>query len=339
MKKSIYLIFILLFVFQACKKEEKETPSYTITANLNGITNGTAKLLRLNIVDNESITVDSTTISDGKFTFKGTVETPYFHTIKINNDKSKRIHFFLENSKITINGDYNAMNEVNLTGSKEDSLFNQYEYAKIFENKTGLALINKHKNRAFAAFTAFYQFQVNQYPLDSVKLIIDSFEGDAKKSLYYKHLDTLYNAMKRVAVTKVAPNFTIPDTSGTKVSLTDFRGKYVLIDFWASWCAPCRAENPKLVNVYNQFKDKNFTIIGISVDKDRQGWLNAIKEDNLTWTNLSNLAGWDAVSKEYGIKSIPQNILVDPRGVIIGKNLSSEALIKKLNDTILELAE
>lgn len=336
MKKSICLIIVLFFVIQACKKEEKLPPSYTITAKLDGITDGKVKLSRLNIIDNEAIIVDTTTIKDGKFTFTGQVETPYFHTIMVNNDKRKRIHFFLENSNINITGNYLKMDKASVTGSKEDSIFKLYPYEKIFEKKTGLEIVNKYKDKAFAAFVAFYQFQVNEYPLDSVGLIINSFEGDAKKSLYYKHLDTLYTAMKRVAVSNEAPNFTIPDTTGTKVSLTDFRGKYVLIDFWASWCAPCRAANPGLVKVYNQFKDKNFTIVGVSVDKNRQGWLNAIKDDNLAWTNLSNVAGWDAVSKEYGIKSIPQNVLVDPKGIIIAKNLDEEKLTEKLEELLSE---
>ncbi|MEO7317346.1 MAG: TlpA disulfide reductase family protein [Ginsengibacter sp.] len=142
---------------------------------------------------------------------------------------------------------------------------------------------------------------------------------------------------KKTTVGVMAMNFTQNDTLGKPVSLTDFRGKYVLIDFWASWCGPCRAENPNVVKAFNEYKDKGFTVLGISLDQPgkHQAWMDAIHKDNLTWTQLSDLKGWrNEVSTMYGISAIPQNLLLDPTGKIIAKNIRGEELPKTLKSMI-----
>jgi peroxiredoxin len=142
---------------------------------------------------------------------------------------------------------------------------------------------------------------------------------------------------KKTAIGAYAMNFIQNDTLGKPVSLSDFKGKYVLIDFWASWCGPCRAENPNVVKAFNEYKDKKFTVLGISLDQPgkQQAWLDAIHKDGLTWTHISDLKFWDnAVAKQYGIRAIPQNLLLDPVGKIIAKNIRGEELEKKLEEVI-----
>lgn len=135
---------------------------------------------------------------------------------------------------------------------------------------------------------------------------------------------------------QVAPELSYPSPSGKNISLKEVnKGRYVLIDFWASWCGPCRMENPNIVKAYHQFKDKNFTVLGISLDKERQDWLDAIKEDKLDWTQLSDLKFWEnEVSMKFRISAIPYSILIDPDGKIIAKNLRGPALIKFLEENI-----
>lgn len=140
-------------------------------------------------------------------------------------------------------------------------------------------------------------------------------------------------AAQNTAVGSMAPLFTQNDVNDKPVSLSDFRGKYVLLDFWASWCTPCRKENPNVVKAYNEFKDKNFTVLGVSLDRPgkKEDWLAAIKSDGLTWTQVSDLKFWsNDVAKLYGIKAIPKNYLIDPTGKIIGKNLRGEELNRVL---------
>ncbi|MEI6950435.1 TlpA family protein disulfide reductase [Paraflavisolibacter sp. H34] len=136
---------------------------------------------------------------------------------------------------------------------------------------------------------------------------------------------------------KPAPDFTFPDVNGKPVALSSFKGKYVLVDFWASWCPPCRAENPNVVKAYNKFKNKNFTVLGVSLDRPdgKDKWIEAIKEDGLAWTQVSDLKFWDSqVVGLYGFDGIPYNVLVDPKGVVIAESLRGEDLERKLSEVL-----
>lgn len=137
------------------------------------------------------------------------------------------------------------------------------------------------------------------------------------------------------SVGTIAPDFTLKSIDGKSVSLKDLRGKFVLLDFWASWCPPCRAENPNVVAAYNQYKDKNFTILGVSLDKDKDKWQEAITHDKLSWQHVSDLQGWESsVAALYGVQSIPANFLLDPSGKIIAVNLRGEDLERTLAGTL-----
>lgn len=150
-----------------------------------------------------------------------------------------------------------------------------------------------------------------------------------------KQLEEMIAVGKKSMVGAVAADFTQPTADGKMISLSSFRGKYVLVDFWASWCGPCRAESPNLVKAYEQYKPKNFEIFGVSLDQSKDKWLKAIKDDKYTWPQVGDMKGWDnAASQQYGILGIPFNMLIDPNGVVVARNLRGEALEKKLEEIL-----
>ena len=223
---------------------------------------------------------------------------------------------------------------ITVRNSPVNTIF-QENAEKVFEEGYDIdSLITKYPASPAAAFY-LYRYFTYQLPLDELKATRAKISSELAGCPYVKDLDGIIKQLENVQIGKVAPEFSLPDTAGVSVSLSDFRGKYVLLDFWASWCPPCRAEMPNLVKAYKDYKDKGFDIVGISLDSKADAWAKGVKDLNITWTQLSDLKGWqNSGAALYGVNSIPHTVLVDKDGTIIAKNLHGQELEDKIKEVL-----
>jgi peroxiredoxin len=352
MKSFLTVLFLSPLLGMAQKK-------LSVTGKLTGLKEGS--VVSLIDINKPADTIGKGLVKSGVFTIKTLLKETTL--VSMNFDNGKKVSLFLDNSTVTITGNANDSKTIVAKGSATQDAFDNFQkkFNPLFENfgkiiqqiqyagtndslesaKTSLgnsiqaeieAFIKKYKSSAVSSFLLAITYQLTDNIFLTEKRF-NSLQPAAKNNLYGNYMKDIITDTKVMAIGSEAMDFTQTDTSGTPVSLSSFRGKYVLVDFWASWCGPCRQENPNVVQNFNKFKNKKFTVLGVSLDRPGQKdkWLQAIHADNLTWTHVSDLNFWsNAVAVQYKIQSIPQNFLIGPDGKIVAKDLRGPALESKL---------
>jgi len=346
-------------------KEVAADTTFTVTVTMHGLDSGILLLTRRQAEDYQT---DSARSTNGIYEFSGKADEPTKGYLRIAGLRGQSLSFYLENGRINIEASKDSLSKGDVSGtvcnevnrqldqrraavrkqldafsdaydkadkgnqSLMDSLDAAYDEIDADNRKVSVTFIGEHP----ASFVSAYQvdeifiYNPDVKEFDRVFNLLDS---GVRASKIGQRIAARLEIAKKTDFDQIAPDFTLNDVKDNPVSLSSLRGKYLLIDFWASWCGPCRRENPNLVKAYKAFNKKGFEIVGVSLDYpgDRDKWLEAIRKDGLTWLQLSDLKGWDCEpARQYGIMAIPMNFLLDPEGHVVGKGLNGKALEAKL---------
>jgi peroxiredoxin len=347
MKRTLLFagIAILLVGCVPQNKQLKEN-EFRIVATVENVADSTEVYLHRQV--DRKIVVDTTVVLNNKFVFSDTINEPTDAYLCLKADEENGLSLLLERGEIVFKSDDALKNPVfeksdlNRLNAEWDSIkapiinelvTNRQEdsFDKLID--AALTFSEAHTDSYISLFVL--QFAAIQAGYLKIEPVFAEVAPEIKNSKLAAKMAALIEKAKTTAVGAIAPDFTQNTPDGKPVSLSDFRGKYVLVDFWASWCGPCRQENPTVVKAYNNFKAKGFTVLGVSLDKDKDRWLAAIEKDKLTWTQVSDLEYWqNAAAQLYGIQSIPSNVLVNPEGEIVAKNLRGDDLEKTIESVL-----
>ena len=323
-KFRFVLALLIIIVIISCGKER----SFELNGKIN-VSSGTIYLQ--NFRNKMFFIVDSSKIENGTFSFKGKVERPDLFGLTIKKEENFHPYYiFLENTKVTITIDTADTRSARITGSASNDLFNSFQKnRKDFDIES---FIKANPSSPVALYILYREYST-RFTANELEKNLILFDTSLNRVAYIQELKEIIKTKRSVEIGKPAIDFTGTAPDGKEIKLSDFKGNFLLVDFWASWCAPCRRDNPNVVKAYKQFHSKGFNILGVSLDKKKEDWVKAIEADKLTWAHVSDLKFWDSEpARIYGIRNIPSNILFDPNGTIVARNLRGDEVIKKLEE-------
>ncbi len=365
---SFLAVSIILIFAAGCNSNSKKDYNFKADITINGAQDGDMVYFK-NWEDGNWVTIDSATLKNGKAEITGHVDSPTMYYFFYNNLRLAPV--FVEPGEFTIKTDKNNLRDLKVDGSVSQKEYEHFmrdingvidekiqklgsEYAlaqqkgdqKAMDSLTAAyedleksrkdEMIKFAKDNYKSVVPAFIVYQFSyQFELPELEVVANAFDTSISNNEYVKNIKERVATLKRVQIGQPYIDFTQNDTAGNPVSLSSVvkDNKYVLVDFWAAWCKPCRRENPNVLEAYKKYHDKGFTVFGVSFDRNKADWVKAIKDDGLLWTQVSDLKGWgNEAGKLYGIQSIPQNILIGPDGKIIARNIRGQELQDKLKE-------
>ncbi|OMQ13063.1 TlpA disulfide reductase family protein [[Flexibacter] sp. ATCC 35103] len=317
MKKII--VFLVLCLSAATTQAQEANVQLKGT-----VTDTVAKYVYLQKFHNKMFTtIDSVKVTDGKFSFKTKVKLPELYGISVNTANNP-LYIFLEKTPINVKlSPVKYYSTSVVEGSASQDLFDLYRKT---QNVDISKFITEHPSSIVSAYVLYRNWSYRLTP-EQITQNIALLDKSQQNTTYVKELQELLKVLNGLQVGKKAPDFVSKDPEGRSVRLSENLKGYTLVDFWASWCAPCRKENPNIVAAYKEFHDKGFNVFGVSLDKKKENWIKGIQDDHLDWLQVSELIYWNSeIAKLYGVRAIPANYLVDSKGIIVARNLRGEEL-------------